>query len=109
MFKTYNYQNSLVKLAAVEDKTAMDLTPEMIQAVKEDSSITHPLVEEAKKDYIGKVKGLVPSQDKEAIDQIWNDYLRTLKSLPRTINEEFPDYQTWLQNNEANIVSTKYD
>ncbi len=105
MFKNYNYQSSLIKLAAVEDKTAMDLTPEMIQAVKEDSSMTHPLVEEAKKDYIAKVKGLTPSQDKEVIDQLWNEYLQALKKLPRTTNAEFPDYQTWLQTNEENIVN----
>lgn len=105
MFKNYNYQNSLIKLAAVEDKTAMDLTPEMIRAVKEESSMTHPLVEEAKKDYIAKVKGLTPSQDKEVIDQLWSEYLQTLKKLPRTTNTEFPDYQTWLQMNEANIVN----
>jgi len=105
MFKTYNYSNSLIKLAVVEDKTAMDLTPEMIQAVKEDSSMTHPLVEEAKKDYIAKIKGLTPSQDKEVIDQLWSEYLQALKKLPRTTNTEFPDYQTWLQTNEANIVN----
>ena len=105
MFKNYNYQSSLIKLAAVEDKTAMDLTPEMIQAVKEDSSMIHPLVEEAKKDYIAKVKGLNPSRDKEVIDQLWSEYLQALKKLPRTTNTEFPDYQTWLQTNEANIVN----
>ena len=94
----------MIRISAEEEKPALELTPEIIGAIKEDSSKTLPDVEIAKQKFIEQAKSLKPSTDKEILDQLWDDYTSSIKNLPKTLHENFPDYETWFEENKYNLV-----
>ncbi len=95
----------MIRISADEEKPALELTPETISAIKEDSSKTLPELEIAKQKFIEQAKSLKPSTDKEILDQLWNDYTSSIKALPKTSHETFPDYETWFEENKYNLVN----
>ena len=94
----------MIRISADEEKPALELTPEIIGAIKEDSSKRLPDVEIAKQKFIEQAKSLKPSTDKEILDQLWDDYTSSIKALPKTSHEAFPDYETWFEENKYNLV-----
>ena len=94
----------MIRISADEEKPALELTPEIIGAIKEDSSKRLPDVEIAKQKFIEQAKSLKPSTDKEVLDQLWDDYTSSIKALPKTSHEAFPDYETWFEENKYNLV-----
>ena len=96
---------NMIRLALEEEKAALELTPDMIQAVKADSAVSHSDVENAKLSFIEQAKALKPSTDKDLLDELWDKYTQTIKNLPRTIHETFPDFETWFQENKYNLVN----
>jgi hypothetical protein len=95
----------MIRISADEEKPALELTPDIIQAVKSDSAISHTSVDEAKKTFIEQARALKPSVDKELLDELWDKYTQSLKNLPRTIHETFPDFETWFNENKYNLVN----
>jgi len=94
----------MIRLAE-EEKPALELTPDIIQAVKSDSALSHSGVNEAKKTFIEQAKALKPSVDKDLLDELWDKYTQSIKNLPRTIHETFPDFETWFDENKYNLVN----
>lgn len=95
----------MIRLALEEEKPALELTPDIIQAVKADSAVSHSGVEDAKRSFIEQAKTLKPSSDKDLLDELWDKYTQTIKNLPRTIHETFPDFETWFEENKYNLVN----
>ncbi len=91
-----------------DEKTALELTPEIIEAVKSDSQQIHPQVEEAKSQYISQSQGKSLEENSEVLEQIWNDYVKAIGKLPKTIHESYPDFETWFQQNK-NFLVTWFD
>jgi len=96
---------NMIRISADEEKPALELTPETINAIKEDSSKTLPELEIAKQKFIEQAKALKPSTDKEILNQLWDDYTSSIKALPKTSHETFPDYETWFEENKYNLVN----
>jgi hypothetical protein len=88
-----------------EDKTAMDLSADVIENIRNDSAEIHPEIQDAKDDYISQAEGLVPSTDSEKLDELWAEYSKRVRNLPRTVNEEFMDFDTWYQLNRDQLIS----
>ena len=93
----------MIRLAE-EEKPDLELTPDIIQSVKSDSAMSHSGVDEAKKTFIEQAKALKPSVDKDLLDELWDKYTQSIKNLPRTIHETFPDFETWFDENKYNLV-----
>ena len=74
---------NMIRFALEEEKPALELTPDMIQAVRADSAVSH----------------------KDLLDELWDKYTQAIKNLPRTIHETFPDFETWFQENKYNLVN----
>ena len=96
---------NMIRFALEEEKPALELTPDMIQAVRADSAVSHSDVENAKISFIEQAKALKPSTDKDLLDELWDKYTQAIKNLPRTIHETFPDFETWFQENKYNLVN----
>lgn len=87
-----------------EDKPALELTPELIDAVKTDSATMVPQVEEAKRSYLSQAMGKNLEEHGEILDQLWSDYIKTLGRSPKTLHESFPDFETWYQENKFFLI-----
>ena len=96
----------MIRLSAdEEEKPSLQLTPDIIKAIKEDSAQQHPGLQAAKEEFIQQARSLKPSEDKELLDELWDKYVSSIKALPRTIHETFPDFENWFQENKYNLVN----
>ena len=91
-----------------EEKSALNLTPEMISAIQSDSAQIDPKVEEAKNLYISQARGKTLAEHGEILEELWSDYLKAISRLPKTPHEEFPDFETWYQENK-NFLTQWFD
>lgn len=96
----------MIRLSADEEaKPSLQLTPDIIKAIKDDSALQHPGLQAAKEEFIQQAKSLKPSENKELLDELWDKYVSSIKALPRTMHETFPDFETWFQENKYNLVN----
>ena len=72
----------MIRLAE-EEKPALELTPDIIQAVKSDSAVSHSSVDEAKKTFLEQAKTLKPSVDKDLLDEFIIEVSEECKRIQR--------------------------